>query len=79
MLLPELQNMLVSHAMPWPRHLCPAQVKEACDIAAETTAAVKGAVQNVAGVEVTTDNISVRQDVKWIDGCVAVMLWVLLL
>jgi uncharacterized protein YggE len=43
-------------------------VKEACDTAAKTTAAVKEAVQKVAGVEVTTDNISVRQDVKWIDG-----------
>lgn len=43
-------------------------VKEACDTAAKTTAAVTEAVQKVAGVEVTTDNISVRQDVKWIDG-----------
>lgn len=50
----------------------PHQVKEACDTAAKTTAAVTEAVQKVAGVEVTTDNISVRQDVKWIDGWVAV-------
>lgn len=47
-------------------------MKEACDTAAKTTAAVTEAVQKVAGVEVTTDNISVRQDVKWIDGWVAV-------
>lgn len=44
-------------------------VKEACDVAAATTAAVTAAVAAVAGTEVSTQNINVRQDVTWADGC----------